>query len=162
MGRRNYVIGLIGIAILAAAFNFVLPRMGNSVWAFLISLPFPFIVLHMAYCVYGKRLHDLGRSFWAVTAMITLLLVVMISIMMTYGGSEYFAGFAEYDREAMIPAEAAESLQKTYQAELAKGLPLMNGLMLGVIGAFSLWLGLAKSQAGENRYGPVPTAPATV
>lgn len=162
MGRRDYAIGLVGIAVLSVIFNFALARMGNSVWAFLISLPFPFIVLHMTYCVYGKRLHDLGRSFWAVTAMITLLLVIALSIMMSFGGAEYFAGFAEYDSKRPPSEAASQALKATYEAELAKGLPLMNGLMLGVIGAFSLWLGLAKPQSGENRYGPETRATATV
>jgi uncharacterized membrane protein YhaH (DUF805 family) len=154
MGRRDYLIGLAGIAVFSVVFNFVLARMGNSVWAFLISLPFPFIVLHMTYCVYGKRLHDLGRSFWAVTAMITALIAIAIAIMMSFGGAEYFAAFAEYDRKKPPTPEVSSALKATYEAELAKGLPLMNGLMLGVIGTFSLWLALAKPQSGENRYGP--------
>jgi len=50
--------------VLVLLFNFALGRLirSESIVAFLISLPFPFLVLHMTYCVYGKRLHDMGRS----------------------------------------------------------------------------------------------------
>lgn len=153
MGRRDYLIGLVAIVILATVFNFVLGLLGNSVWAFLISLPFPFLVLHMTYCVYGKRLHDIGRSFWPVTGLIVGLIAIAIAVMMTFGGSEYFTEFSQYSRDNPPPLEVQETLQAEYEATLAGGLGWLYGSMCGLIGVFSLWLALAKPDQGENRYG---------
>jgi len=121
--------------------------------AFWMSLPFPFLVIHMTYCIYGKRLHDIGRSFWPVTAMIVTLIAIAIIVMLTFGGAEYFAGFAEYGRNNPPPPELAERLQTEYQAELKKGAGWLYGGMCGVITAFSIWLAIAKTQAGSNQYG---------
>ena len=153
MGRKSYVIGLVGIVLLSTLFNFVLGRLGNSVWAFLISLPFPFLVLHMTYCVYGKRLHDIGRSFWPVTALITALILVMIGVMLTFGGSEYFSEFSKYSTDNPAPADVQAALQAEYELRLAEGHGWLYGLMCGLIGAFSLWLTLAKPDPKTNRYG---------
>lgn len=155
MGRRDYLIGLVAIVVLATVFNYVLAALGNSVWAFLISLPFPFLVLHMAYCVYGKRLHDIGRSLWPVTGLIVALIAVAIGVMMVFGGSEYFAAFAEYTPENPPSPELARELQAAYQARLADGTGWLYGLMCGLIGSFSLWLALAPAEGAENRYGPI-------
>jgi len=154
MGRRDYLIGLVAIVVLSTIFNFVLGRLGNSVWAFLISLPFPFLVLHMMYCVYGKRLHDIGRSFWPLTGMIVALIAVMIGVMMTFGGSEYFTAFSQYTPDNPAPEDVRAALQAEYEARLAEGTGWLYGLMCAVIGGFSVWLALAKSDSKENRYGP--------
>jgi len=74
IGRQRYWIGMAVFAVLVVVFNLGLKQLGGSTWAFLISLPFPFLVLHMAYSIYGKRLHDMGRSFWPLTAMIVSLM----------------------------------------------------------------------------------------
>lgn len=89
MGRKDFWVAMVIFAILVALFNFALGRLGHSILAFLISLPFPFLVLHMAYCVYGKRLHDMGRSFWPLTGMIASLILVAIIVMLAFGGSEF-------------------------------------------------------------------------
>jgi len=122
--------------------------------AFWLSLPFPFLVLHMTYSVYGKRLHDMGRSFWPVTAFIAGLIAIAIIVMMTFGGAEYFAGFAEYGRDNPPPPELAEQLQTEYQARLAEGSGWLNGSMCSLIGVFSLWLTIGKPDPNQNRYGP--------
>lgn len=158
IGRRDYLIGLVIFFVIASAFNFVLKQLGNSIYAFWLSLPFPFLVLHMTYCVYGKRSHDIGRSFWPVTAMIVCLIAVFIIVMMSFGGAEYFSGFAEYDQNNPPPADLAERLQAEYKAELAKGAGWLYGGMCAVIGSFTLWLALAKSQDGPNAYGPKPAS----
>jgi len=154
IGRRDYVIALVAFTVIVVIFNFILGRLGNSTAAFLISLPFPFIVLHMTYCVYGKRLHDIGRSFWPVTAFIVSLIAIAIAVMMTFGGSEYFAAFSEYGPDNPPSEETATALQEAYQAQLAEGTGWLYGSMIAVIAGFSLWLALAKSQAEDNRYGP--------
>ena len=153
IGRRDYLVGIAAFFIITTVFNLALKALGNSMLAFWVSIPFPFLVIHMTYSVYGKRLHDMGRSFWPVTGFIVALLAVAIAVMMAFGGSEYFAGFAEYSRENPPSAEVSALLQTNYQAELAKGAGWLYGSMCGLIGAFTLWLALAKPETGENRYG---------
>lgn len=138
---------------LVVLFNFGLGRLGNSTLAFLISLPFPFLVLHMAYCVYGKRLHDMGRSFWPLTGMIVGLILVAIIVMMTFGGSEYFSEFAQYDRKEDIDPAEIERIKSAYQARLSDGTATVHNIMMGIIAAFTLWCGLSKPDSHTNNYG---------
>ncbi|MEP3654730.1 MAG: DUF805 domain-containing protein [Litorimonas sp.] len=154
IGRRDYLIGLVLFCVITILFNLTLKSLGNSMAAFWLSLPFPFLVLHMTYSVYGKRLHDMGRSFWPVTAFIAGLIAIAIIVMMTFGGAEYFAGFAEYGRDNPPPPELAEQLQTEYQARLAEGSGWLYGSMCSLIGVFSLWLTIGKPDPNQNRYGP--------
>ena len=131
--------------------------MGNSVWAFLISLPFPFIALHMTYSIYGKRLHDMGRSFWPLTGMIASLILVAIVVMLSFGGSEYFAEFSQYERKEDIDPVILAEIQERYQTRLAQGNTTVSAVMYGIIGAFTLWCGFSKSDPNTNNYG-APTA----
>jgi len=133
-------------------FNFGLKQLGGSTWAFLISLPFPFLVLHMAYAVYGKRLHDMGRSFWPLTAMIVSLIGVAIIVMLSFGGSEYFAEFSQYERKEDIDPAVKAAIQERYQARLAEGNGMVSALMWAIIGGFTLWCGLSKAELGTNKW----------
>jgi len=157
MGRKDFWIGMVIFSILVVLFNFALQRLGNSTLAFLISLPFPFLVLHMAYCVYGKRLHDMGRSFWPLTGMIVLLILVAIIVMMAFGGSEYFSEFAQYDRKEDIDPTEIERIKAAYQAKLSEGNATVSNAMMGIIAIFTLWCGLSKADPETNNYGPLAT-----
>jgi len=156
MGRKDFCIAMVIFTALVLLFNFALGRLGNSTLAFLISLPFPFLVLHMAYCVYGKRLHDMGRSFWPLTGMITLLIVVAIVVMLSFGGSEYFSEFAQYDRKEDIDPAEIERIKSAYQARLSEGNATVHNIMAAIIAAFTLWCGLSKPDENANKYGPKP------
>jgi len=153
MGRKDFWIGMVIFAALVILFNFALGRLGNSTPAFLVSLPFPFLVLHMAYCVYGKRLHDMGRSFWSLTGMIVSLIMVAIIVMLTFGGSEYFSEFAQYDRKEDIDPVEIERIKVAYQNRLSKGNATVSNVMMAIITVFTLWCGLSKSESETNKYG---------
>lgn len=154
MGRKDFWIAMVMFAVLVALFNFALQRLGNSTLAFLISLPFPFLVLHMAYCVYGKRLHDMGRSFWPLTGMIVSLILVAIVVMLAFGGSEYVSEFAQYDRKEDIDPAVQKEIIERYQAEMSKSPATVSNIMMGIIAAFTLWCGLSKPDPETNNYGP--------
>ncbi len=143
-------------AALVILFNLMLGRLieSDSTLAFLISLPFPFLVLHMAYSVYGKRLHDMGRSFWPLTAMIVSLIMVAIIVMLTFGGSEYFSEFAQYDRKEDIDPAEIERIKTAYQERLSQGNATVSNIMMGIIAGFTLWCGLSKTDPETNKYGP--------
>ena len=157
MGRKDFWVGMVIFSILVVLFNIALKSLGNSTPAFLMSLPFPFLVLHMAYCVYGKRLHDMGRSFWPLTGMIVSLIVVAIIVMLTFGGSEYFSEFAQYDRKEDIDPAEIERIKAAYQVRLSQGNATVHNIMIGIIAAFTLWCGLSKADPETNNYGPPAT-----
>ena len=153
IGRQHFWIGMAVFAVLVVVFNWGLKQMGGSTWAFLMSLPFPFLVLHMAYSLYGKRLHDMGRSFWPLTAMIVSLIVVAIIVMLSFGGSDYFAEFSQYERKEDIDPAVRAAIQERYQARLAQGNGTVRAVMLTIIGGFTLWCGVSKPDAEANKYG---------
>ena len=111
------------------------------------------LVLHMAYSIYGKRLHDMGRSFWPLTAMIVSLIVVAIIVMLSFGGSDYFAEFSQYERKEDIDPAVRAAIQERYQARLAEGNGTVRAVMSAIIGGFTLWCGLSKPENGANKYG---------
>lgn len=154
MGRKDFWVAMFIFTALVMLFNFALGRLGNSTLAFLVSLPFPFLVLHMAYCVYGKRLHDMGRSFWPLTGMIVSLIMVAIIVMLAFGGSEYFSEFAQYDRKEDIDPVEIERIKAAYQDRLSQGNATVSNIMMGIIAAFTLWCGLSKTDPKVNKYGP--------
>jgi len=153
MGRKDFWIAMAVFTALIALFNLGLGRLGQSTLAFLISLPFPFLVLHMTYCIYGKRLHDMGYSFWPLTGMIISLILVAVVVMLAFGGSEYFSEFAQYERKSDIDPEVQKAIQERYQAKLAEGNGNVTAIMSGIIGAFTLWCGLSKPDPEDNLYG---------
>ena len=153
MSRRDFWLGVAVFAILAIGFNFALRQLGNSTLAFLISLPFPFLALHMSYCIYGKRLHDMGRSFWPLTAMICSLILVAIIGMLAFGGSEFFSEFAQYERKQDIDPAIRDAIQQRYQDKLQAANAPISALMQAIIAGFTLWCGLAKSDPKDNVYG---------
>ncbi|WP_409432318.1 DUF805 domain-containing protein [Litorimonas sp. RW-G-Af-16] len=153
MGRKKFWIGFVGFAVFVTLAQLGLHEIADTLAGFFLSLIFIVLVFQILYSVYGKRLHDMGRSFWPLTAMLALTVVIAIAVLMAYGGSEYFSEFAKYDRKDDIdPAEIAR-LQANYQARLADGGVVLGPLLYGVWGLFTAWCGFAKPDPEANRYG---------
>lgn len=153
IGRRDYVIGLIGFAVIFTLYSLLINALGGSMGGFFGVLAFPFVILQVAYSVYGKRLHDIGRTLWPLTGLISLMLLAMIVVMLVYGGAEYFAAFSEYSPDNPPPADVAERLNAELGPRQAEGASVLSLVILSLLSAFTLWLALAKSQQGENAYG---------
>lgn len=154
MDRKDFWVAMVIFAALVLLFNFALNRLGNSTLAFLISLPFPFLVLHMAYCVYGKRLHDMGRSFWPLTGFIVFtFFIVPLIVLLANGGSEMFSEFSQYGRKEEIDPAVRKEIQDTYQRELKQSVPYLSHVIYAIIVAFTLWCGVSKSDPKTNNYG---------
>lgn len=154
IGRRDYVIGLVGLVIIFSLYGFLINALGGSMFGFFAVLAFPFIILQVAYSVYGKRLHDIGRTLWPVTGLICAILAAMILVMLIYGGADYFAAYSEYSRDNPPPQEVIDRLNAEFEPRQKEGEKILSGTILALLGGFTLWLALAKPQAGTNRYGP--------
>lgn len=121
---------------------------------FYIALFFPFLSLYMLYCVYGKRLHDTGRTVRPFFVMIILEIIAVIIVMLMFGGTEYVTEFSQFDRkEAIDPAVTQEIIQR-YQAKIQANMPVIRPLLMGVPLLFTFWLGTVKSDPEANEYGP--------
>ena len=124
---------------------------------FFAVLAFPFVILQIAYSVYGKRLHDIGRSVWPVTGLICLILLAMIVVMLVYGGADYFAAYGEYTRNNPPTDEVIERINAEFKPRQEEGEPVLKLIVSGLLIGFTLWLALAKSDSKTNKYGASQT-----
>ena len=155
-GRKSFIIGLLVFTIIYWPQRFIVGPILDNVWGFLLSLFFFGFNCYVIYALCAKRLHDMGRSVWAFTAMITLELAVIIITMMAFGGADYFSAFAVYDRKDEIPEEVRQEIIATYQENIAANLTEITILFWVIPILFCLWLAIAKGEPFENKYGPVP------
>lgn len=126
-------------------------------YGFFAVLAFPFVILQIAYSVYGKRLHDIGRTLWPVTGLICAMVLAMIIVMLVYGGAEYFAAYAEYSRDNPPPADVVEKLEAEFKPRQEQGETILSTVIVGLLASFTFWLAVAKPEAGRNAYGDPTT-----
>lgn len=156
IGRTDYLIGLVGLVVIFTVYGLLINALGGSMFGFFAVLAFPFIILQIAYSVYGKRLHDIGRTIWPVTGLICAMLSAMIVVMLVYGGADYFAAYSEYSQDNP-PPEVIEKLNAEFKTRQEEGETMLSLVVMSFLAAFTLWLALAKPQAGQNAYGAAST-----
>lgn len=138
IGQQEYWIGVL-ILIAANIVASFIPILG-----FIISLA----LIWVGIAVYGKRLHDAGKTAWlhAVPWAVSFVLVVIGSVMA--GGAVLAAmaggGGDDVDLATLIAGAGAASLF----------FLLSFVVWLG----YTIWVGLLKGDAGDNRFGPAPGA----
>jgi len=154
MGRRDYLIGLIGLVVIFVIYGLMINALGGSMGGFFAVLAFPFVILQIAYSVYGKRLHDIGRSLWPVTALLTLMLLAMMIVMLVYGGADYFAAFSEFTRDNPPTDAEAERIIAELKPRQEEGEGVLSLVICALLVSFTLWLAIAKPDEKVNRYGP--------
>ena len=155
-GRISFIVGLFVFTIIYRPQRFILEPILGNIWGFYLSLFFFGLNCYVIYALCAKRLHDMGRSVWAFTAMISLELCVIMTTMLAYGGADYFSAFAVYDRKDEIPETVRQDIIATYQAAIEAHLTEITLLFWVVPLVFCLWLTFAKGDPDENKYGPVP------
>ena len=143
IGVKPYLIGVVGIALFVVAVNTFLRALTPGALSFSVALVFPFLALYIIYCVYGKRLHDMGFSVWPLTGLITAELFVILGVMLAFGGAEYFEGFAQYERKAVIDEAVREALISDYQAEQASNMGTIKIALWILPVLFTAWLAMA-------------------
>jgi len=153
IGRRDYLIGLVGLVIIFTLYGLLLNALGGSMFGFFSVLAFPFVILQIAYSVYGKRLHDIGRTLWPLTGLICAMLAAMIVVMLVYGGEEYLTAHMEVSREGSPSAEVIDRINAEFKERQSQGVTALSAIISALLGGFTLWLALAKPQAGANAYG---------
>ncbi len=151
ISAKQFWLGFVGLSVFVYGINTLLRAMEMGGLKFTIALIFPFLALYVIYCVYGKRLHDMGFSVWPLTGIITAEILVMIGVMLAFGGAEYFEGFAQYDRKAVIDEAVREALIKDYQAEQAAHLGEIKAALWVLPILFTAWLALAPKRARKPR-----------
>jgi uncharacterized membrane protein YhaH (DUF805 family) len=139
IGQQDYWIGLliiIGGNIVAS----VLPVIGFILWL---------VLVWMGVAVYGKRLHDAGKSAWlhvipwAITIVTFIIGVVMIAM------AGVTAGLMS-DGGDLSPEQIGALLSGG-----AGGLAVMSLSTLVWIG-YTIWVGVMKGEPQANAHGPVP------
>ncbi|MBO6765138.1 DUF805 domain-containing protein [Maricaulis sp.] len=134
IAQREFWIGMLMI-VLGNVFLTPIPLLGGLVWL---------VLIYVGVCVYGKRLHDAGRSAWvhmipwAITGLLVLMAVMiagatLLSRMLSGGDINLFNMFA-----------------------LGGALSMLAGFGNLVWLIYTLWVGLSAGQAGANAYGPAP------
>lgn len=138
IGQQDYWIGVL-IIILCNLFLTWIPLLG-----FLIGLG----LIWVGVAVYGKRLHDAGRTAWIHAIPWAVSLVLLVVSFMIFGGaiiSAVMAGDAGDDAGAAAAA-------------IGGGLGFVAVQSIGFLVwiGYTIWVGLLTGEPGENRFGPVP------
>jgi uncharacterized membrane protein YhaH (DUF805 family) len=109
------------------------------------------VVIYCWVCVFSKRLHDFGRSGWLILLPVAVWAAAFILAMVLGGltalGAIYTAVTSGREPESWTLFLGALGSMLAFFA--------VAGLVKFV---FILWVGLSRSDAGDNRYGPPPSS----
>jgi len=83
--RRSFIIAVAVFIVFVLAQKYSLVYMGNDLPRFFLEFGLFFLNLHIIMAVYGKRLHDLGRSFWPLVGLFALMAIVFLVLILRYG-----------------------------------------------------------------------------
>jgi uncharacterized membrane protein YhaH (DUF805 family) len=108
-----------------------------------------FGLIYVGVCVYGKRLHDMGKSAWLVAIPWGIGLVLgVIGIALSMPALMILA---DGDPRAMEDTAAVYEAMGPFMACVGAGMLVWLGL--------TIWVGTAASDPNDNKYGPSPTNP---
>ena len=131
-----------GLLLAAAILLALQVAVGLALWGAGLDLasplvqPFNIAFCWLAFALIAKRLHDLGRSAWWIPGAVLIWLLAIVSL----AGAIVLSG----DPDMLAPGTTTYWI--TFAAML---LPLLVA---------AIWLHTAKGHAGDNRFGPEPTA----
>jgi uncharacterized membrane protein YhaH (DUF805 family) len=139
IGRQAFWIGwlvLLGVQVVAG-------------WIPVIGHALGLVALFAWVCLCSKRLHDMGRSGWWQVPPFALSLALVVGSVLWIGVGAALAAITDGNPEVVALAGVGVLLIGIFVAFVA---------MIG----FTLWVGIAEGQPGENRYGEPPLTPALV
>ena len=159
IGRASFLAGVLMLVAAGLLATAILRWVGaGTAVGFWFYLAFLLLFPYMLYSVYGQRLHDIGRTVWPLTAALAASFLILIGVMLAYGGAEYFTAFSQFDRKEAIDPAVVDEIKTAYEAELANGgSRRAKTLLSAVFGALTLWLAFRPGTATDNKYGPPAT-----
>jgi uncharacterized membrane protein YhaH (DUF805 family) len=133
-GRKEYWIGVVLLLVVGVGLAYANVGGASGATTFLWIL------------IWNRRLHDIGQSGWII--LIPLGLIVLgTAAGLLLGGNEVLNAF-EYSQKGDGPITQ-------------RGALLFDGMVLVLLAiqfGFTIWLGVRKGDAGDNRFGPPPPA----
>ena len=137
IGQQEYWIGILILIAANIVANFI-PILG-----FLISLA----LIWVGIAVYGKRLHDAGKSAWlhAIPWVIAIVLGTIGAVMAGGAVLAALAGGGGGDDVDVVTLLAGAGMASIF---------FMLSFLVWI--AYTIWVGLLKADPGDNRFGPAP------
>jgi uncharacterized membrane protein YhaH (DUF805 family) len=122
-------------------------RMVSSL-TLLISL----ILLYPMICIFAKRLHDIGLSGWLQLLYWAVGVGFAIFVLSRSFGASMSAALANQGDQAAATAAVKEAVTNAMQTDpVMRYSPYVTYVISGL---WTLWLGLAPGNSGDNKYGP--------
>ncbi|MEQ9506950.1 MAG: DUF805 domain-containing protein [Hyphomonas sp.] len=105
-----------------------------------------FVLIYVGVCVYGKRLHDMGRTAWIVA--IPWGLGFILGIIGFFQAAPAIMEVYESDPQSLEDPMLAFEVMRPFFINVGLGMLVWLGL--------TIWVGTGKSDPNENQYGPGP------
>lgn len=127
-----------------------------------------YVLIYCYICVFGKRLHDSGRSAWWVIA-IGIGVIVLQTIMSVIFLFMIWPGFMS-EEQKLVWAEVLKLAETGNSAEMSRGIQYLfeissntlqrTQMVLTVVTnlIFGYWVGSLRTVSGDNQYGPEPVS----
>ncbi len=148
--RKTFWIGFVGLSVFVIGVNTLLRQLGTNMTSFYIALIFPFLVIYLIYCVYGKRLRQMGHTSWFLTLAFILEILAIIAVMLAFGGAEYFSEFSQYSRKEDIDPAIREAIIQKYQDGLRSNYHLIQPILWAIPVFLTAYSGLREFRFGRN------------
>lgn len=153
IGQKQFIIGVIGIVLYGFFGQFMFSILDKTTMLhFWFGLIYFCLFIYIFWVIFGKRLHDMGRSYWILTLFIVVMLSTLLIMMLASGGAEYFDAFSQFERKEAIDPAIVQGIMDKYQARMAENLLLKKAILSALAGGFTLWLALTKPKNEGNPY----------
>ena len=152
IGRKTFIFCFFGWLAFYIAQALWFSKTGNNLFNFYLALLLLFVNIQIIFSIYGKRLHDFGRSIRPIIALFVIIILTWIVLMLNFGGLEYFD--TVYQNPEIVEDEAAmQKVTEAYQSAIKLRVP-QTRLILGSIAAlFTIWVASRPGDPSPNPYG---------
>lgn len=152
INQKQFFFGLAVFAVFYAVQIVIMGIVGTSLLGFFLALTCLCLNLYILYCLFGKRLHDTGRSVALFFGMLAAVIVLAIILQLQSGGLEYFDTImANPDRQDDVAWMQQQHV--IYQERLAASMPHVRWLLWLPPLLLTVFAGVKKGDESENRYG---------
>lgn len=153
IGQKQFIIGVVGIILYGFFGQFMFSVLDKTTMLhFWFGLIYFCLFIYIFVVIFGKRLHDMGRSYWMLTSFIMVIFITLLIMMLASGGAEYFDAFSQFERKEAIDPDVVQGIMDEYQARMAEHLVLKKTILSTLAGGFTLWLALTKPKNDGNPY----------